>query len=260
MNKIEWETKLRVFEKKIKEDGENGELWLNYADFLKEECVRPFETLKALKTAQKLLPSKDLRLQIGDAYINAGEDDKGISLIKKVLNQKQSAPGYCYLAEAYYKIEKYNDSIEACQKAIMLNSEYEEAYYLLGEVIRYESKEKAVANYYKAIQIDPKYQEAWGALGRELISMDNRIDEGLLCLKKALELNSEDGWSMLFYANGLWKKGELEKAEKAYKDAIQIYPDYSDMYKWYADFLKSQARFDEAEKQKEMANKINSSI
>lgn len=257
MDQSVWENKIKEFKKKLREDKGNGELWLNYAAFLDEECVRPFETLKALKTAQKLLPKKDLRLQIGDAYVNSGESDKGISIMKKVLHQKESASGYCFLAEAYYKVERYNDSIEACKKAIILNSEYEEAYYLLGEAIRYESKEKAIENYYKAVQIDPKFQEAWGALGRELVSMNTRIDEGIECLKKALALDSEDGWSMLFYANGLWKKGEAEKAENAYKDAIQIYPDFSHVYKWYADFLKSQARFDEAEKQIEMAEKID---
>lgn len=256
MNDTEWKEKYNEFIKLLKADGDNGKLWLRFATFLEEEAEGPYELLNALKTAQKLLPEIDIRLQIGNAYIDAYEEEKGLSLIRGVLKQNQSAEGYCYLAEAYYKLDRNNEAILACQEALNLDPQCEEAYYLYAESIRYESKEKAIDNYYKAIEIAPDYQAAWGGLGRELISLSDRIQEGMDCLNNALKLDPEDGWSMLFRANGFWKLGKIAEAEAAYKAAIQIFPDYSAVYKWYADFLKSQNRNTEMNEYMQKYNKL----
>lgn len=246
MKKDEYINKLTEYERLLKKNKNDGTLWLEYASFLDSESYNYKKLLNALKMAQVLLPEKDLRFQIGDAYVKAGEIEKGLSKIKEVLNEEKSAVGFCYLADSYYYLEKYEDAIKACQKAINIDPNYEEAYYLYAESIRYKSKKKSIEYYYKAIHLDPEFQEAWSSLGRELISMNDRVEEGLVCLDKAIELNPDDGWAILYRANGLWKIGELSKAEEAYKAAIKVFQDYSDVYKWYAEFLKSQNRINEA--------------
>lgn len=247
MKDKEWQDQNNFFKERLNQNSDNGELWLEYANFLDFESDNPELTLKAILKAKSLLPNKNLELRLGDAYVRAGEIEKGISIINNRLKQKPTASGYCFLAEAYILSDQDESAKRACQIAIDLDPNCEEAYYLLGEATRKESKSEAINLYRKAIGIDPNYQLAWQALGSLLCASEDTLDEGIECLKKAIELDSDDGWAYVYLANAYWKKGDFQKAEIEYKNGIRVFPDYDDMYKWYAEFLVSQGRLSEAE-------------
>jgi len=254
MNYNDWEKKLKSFERRIKRDSDNGILWYWYGDFLWNECDNPQKTVHAFEMAQKLLPDKDLRMRLGSAYVKSGQFEKGISLMLESLKESPTEYGYCFLASAYLKKNMYKEANEACQKALSLDPDFEEAFYLLGESYKKDNPKKAIECYKKALKRDSTYQLAWQALGRELLS-ENKIQEGISALCKAIELDPQDGWSKSFLAHAYRRIGEIEKAEEQYKDAIEVFPKYPDVYKWYAEFLESQDRIDKA---LELRNKMKS--
>lgn len=237
-----WKDKLKGFKKKLEDDPNDGKLWYEYGAFLEEECDNPERTIYAFEKAQKLLPSMDFRLRIGAAYASAGNLEKGILLIKQNLNESPDAAGYCILADVYLNNDMCLEATDACKKALEINPNYEEAYYLYGESVKNGSREQAIRHYKKAIKIDKNYQLAWQALGRELVVKTESIEEGLSALKIAIELDAEDGWAKIYMANALWRIGDVDKADKYYREAISTFPDYPEFRKWYKEFLKKTGR------------------
>lgn len=233
----ELKKKLDEFQSKLKQDPNNGLLWYEYGNFLDEEFDSPDKTVHALEKAQELLPNVDLRPRIGESYDRAGEFEKAISIIQESINQNPQSSAYCMLANVYIRNDMYNYAVSACEKALELDPYYEEAYYLLGNAVRHNARERAIQYYRDAIRLDPEYQLAWQALGRELIAQKSTIEEGILALRKAIALNSEDGWAWIFLANALARKGNNAEADKAYREAIAAFPDYPDFRRWYDQFL-----------------------
>jgi tetratricopeptide (TPR) repeat protein len=218
---------------------ENGELWIEYGDFLLDECDNPLKTIEAYEKAADLLKGKDVRLRLGLAYDRAGQPEKGISIIIESLNDNARSNGYCILADIYLKNDMFKKAQSACKKALEIDSNFEEAYYLLGEALKRESPEKAIECFRKALDLDPKYQLSWQALGRVLAGTKEGIREGITALRKAIELDPDDGWAQIYLANALWKIGDIKEAEKWYKSAIEIYPELPELRKWYEQFLNS---------------------
>lgn len=250
---LKWEEKFKFFKEQLSNNSEDLNLWLKYARFLEDECDSPLELVKVIKKIQVLQPAKDLRLQLGDAYISAGEFDIGFELIKEYLSENKNVEGFCILAEAYRKSNQKEEAISACKEALKINQNYEEAYYLLGEIVKDSSKYEAIDYYKKAIELDQNYQLAYAALGRELIGISDHLQEGLEYLKIAYNLNNEDGWTALYLANAYWKAKNYKQAEEMYKETITLFPEFDKPRKWFANFLDSQGRFNEANEQRKIA-------
>ena len=240
MNDDNWEKDLKTIKEKLIEYPEDGYLWLEYGDFLHDECDNPAKTVRAYRNAARLLEDKDLRLRLGVAYDRAGQTEKGILTIKESLDENPRANGYCILADVYLKNNMFMEAQSACEKAIEMDPHFEEAYYLMGEALKLESPERAIECYRKAIEFDPAYQLSWHALGRELAGRMESIEEGIEALRIAVELDPQDGWAQITLANALWRKGQIHEADEWYKSAIEVYPDYPEFRKWYNQFLKSQ--------------------
>jgi tetratricopeptide (TPR) repeat protein len=241
MNTGKWEGKLEDLQKRLQQNPNDGLLWLAYAEFLDEECDNPKKACHAFERAQQLLPDVDLRLRIGAGYDKAGEFERGVALIQESLKETPRPSGYCVLADVFLRNDMYYEAIHACQKALELNQDYEEAYYLLGEAVRHSSRERAIQYYRQAIMRDPDYQLAWQALGRELVAGKDTIEDGILALRRAIELNPEDGWARIFLANALARLGRNDEADESYKAAIAAFPEYLAFRTWYAEFLSKRA-------------------
>jgi tetratricopeptide (TPR) repeat protein len=251
-----WQKTLQDLRDGVKTYPQSGKRWLTYADFLHDECDDAKETVRAYEKASELLPSMDLRLRLGAACVDAGEVERGLSLIKSSLAETPRAHGYCILANAYLKCERDLEAEQACRQAIRLEEENEEAHFLYAEAVRKRSRSDAIRYYRIAVQLDPQYQVAWSALGREMIADATSRREGVRCLGRAIELNPNDGWSRVYMANALWRLGDSERAESEYKAAIKAFPAYADVYVWYAEFLESQERPEEAAAQRRLSKEL----
>lgn len=232
------ERKKTEIERKLKTDPYNGYLWLDYGDILLDEYDEPLATVTAYKNAQKYLPDKDMRLKIGVALNRAGKSSEGIKIIKESLKENPRANGYCILADIYISNSMNDLAILECDKALQIDPNYEEAFYLKGESLKFDCPQKSIKYYKKAISIDNEYQLSWFALGREMIATEEGLEEGIKALMRAIELDPHDGWAQIFLANAYWKIGNIILAEKWYKLAIKTYPDFDVFQKMYNQFLK----------------------
>ena len=68
-------------------------------------------------------------------------------------------------AMCLYSLNKYNDALTVLQKAITVNSTYDEAYYWMGRCYeKLDNKNDAIKSYQLALQLDKNYIEAKDAL------------------------------------------------------------------------------------------------
>lgn len=230
--------RLAAYRAKLDNEPNNGTFWLEYGDFVDEEYQMPGEVIRAYENAARLLPKKDLRLRLGHAYIQAGEADCGLTLIKDSVAEDPRSHGFCFLADAFLQLEDYQSARKAAQRAVDEDPGFEEAHYLLGEATRRFSRKDAIACFRAAVERDESYALAWQALERELAADDDSIDEAISALKRAIDLNPDDGWAMAYLANAFWRTDCTGQAEHWYRRAIEVYPDCEEMRRWYSQFRK----------------------
>ena len=129
------------------------------------------------------------------------------------------------------KLGKYEEALDAFNKAIEINPQYDLAWYnkgvTLGELGR---QEEALDAYNKAIEIDPQDASAWYNKGVILGEL-GRQEEALDAYNKAIEIDPQ--YARAWYNKGvaLGELGRHEEALDAFNKAIEIDPQYARA--WY---------------------------
>jgi len=244
MSENPWNEKLDDFRSRLEREPDNGLLWIEYGDFVREQNENPEKVIYAYERARDLLPNNDMRLRLGAAYAEAERFEEGVSLIKESLAEHPRSHGFCKLADVYFQYYMYADAKDACEKAIELDDAFEEAYYLMGKAVRHESHEQAIRYFKEAISRDHEYHLAWRALGSSLAADDTKLQEAIEALRQAITLDPEDGWSKVYLANIFWRMDKYDDADRWYREAIDTYPDLDDVKRWYQEFLDERKSLD----------------
>ena len=94
---------------------------------------------------------------LGIAYLNAGETDKGLTIMKEILERRPSDMNVLnMIAEACYDAKKYDDAINYWDEILRLDKESASALYMIGMSYQQKGeKGKGMALCDKAIQMDP---------------------------------------------------------------------------------------------------------
>ncbi len=246
LSETDWQAQVTDFRRLTREQPDNGDLWLRYAQFLERACDNPQLVVLAYENAQRLLPHIDCRPNLGSALVTAGRIDEGLAMLRAVVQVKATAPRYCSLGFALLQSNQFPAARVAFEKAILLEGTYEEAYYLLGEATRFDPElapwiklKQAVAAYEAALRLDNNYQLAWQALGLILTKQHESLDSGITALKRAIELKPTDGWSLIFLAAAYWKRGDIALADRTYLEAISACPNTTIFEQSYNEFLEA---------------------
>ena len=187
-------------DKAIKKDTTNPRLW-DMKAILHLENNDTISAIKAFEKAVAIEPQPTYLLSLGTLYAqtknksaiiladellaapkaNAGKEAFFIKgLYFSATNDKQQAinffdkclaldfmnvPAYKEKATCLYDLGKYKDAIQTLEKAVAIQSTFDEGYYWLGRCYEKINQPKDAAEYYKlALQIDPDYAEAKDAL------------------------------------------------------------------------------------------------
>ncbi len=101
--------------------------------------------------------SNDYLENLGNAYINVKEYEKGIEVLKEVMKRKPSDQELIYqVAQAYFKAKKYQDAIDTWDIVLGLDKTNANVLYMIG--LSYQKKgekQKGQQLCDKAIEMDP---------------------------------------------------------------------------------------------------------
>jgi len=141
---------------------------------------------------------------------------------------------------------RYDEALQACNKAIELRPDYAIAWGNKGSTLhRLGRYDEALQAYNKAIELDPDHPELWNGKGSTLNDL-GRYDEALQAYNKAIELDPD-------YANPWANKGTAlshlnrdDEALQACNKAIELDPDLAVAWSSKGNELSCLGRYDEA--------------
>jgi tetratricopeptide (TPR) repeat protein len=141
---------------------------------------------------------------------------------------------------------KYDDAIQAFDKAIQINPQYEAAWFLKGAALnRRGMYDDAIQAYDKAIEISPRNESVWHGKGITLGNLD-KFDEAIQAFDTAIEINPKNDVGWYLKGAALDQQGKYDEALQAIDKAIEINPQNADTWNLKGMVLDDLGRSDEA--------------
>ncbi len=122
------------------------------------------------------------------AFERLGRYEEAGDAFAEAIRLKPRAYNHVLLGAVLKKVERFDEAISQCLKALQLEPNNEEAY--LNIALAYQAQQKyseAIENLDRAIAIDPEYSSAYAALGSTYESMGD---------KELARIYYEKAWSL----------------------------------------------------------------
>lgn len=129
------------------------------------------------------------------------------------------------LALMYATSGEHDKAIQVLKEVVAMNPKNFKAYTDMGMAYSFlNEKEQAIECFKTSISINPAYGRAYTYLGMEysLKAEDHYLDEAILLLEKAIEIDPEDAMAYQALGSTYGRKGDLEKAVESLKKANSL--------------------------------------
>jgi tetratricopeptide (TPR) repeat protein len=192
----------------------------------------------------------DLRLARLEAQAlrQSGKAEQGIALLETVLKANGSDPSaYIALAQAYSESDRGDQAVKVLQDAQVKFPADRTIPFELGAV--YDKQKRfsdAEAAFKQVLARDPDNAPALNYLGYMLAERGERLDESVSYIKKALQLEPENGSYLDSLGWAYYKADQLDLAEENLKRAADQMTGNSVIQDHYGDVLFKRGRIDDA--------------
>ena len=123
---------------------------------------------------------------------------------------------------SYARRTKYKDALAYYNKALSLDPNNPEAWYLRASLLIDTGKIKeALFDCEKAIALDPNYAPAWSKKGLALYNLE-KFEEGLYASTRAASLNGNDVNAWYIKGVCLDELGRSDEAQEAYGKSLEL--------------------------------------
>lgn len=187
--------------------------------------------LKEMDAALKKSP-KDAGLVAERASLLAeeGKADQGANELRGLLGGKQDRMIYLQMAQIYEMGKKWNEMGKALDEADKLSTTPEDrdrVNFMRGAMLERQKKyDEAEAEFRKVISTQgSQYASALNYLGYMLADRNVRLDEAYDLVKKALDLDPDNGAYLDSLGWVYYRQGKLDQAEGLLQRALQLQPD-----------------------------------
>jgi tetratricopeptide (TPR) repeat protein len=187
------------------------------------------------------------RLQ-AQALRHTGKTDQGIALLESALKAHADEPiAYISLAQLYADADRGPQAVKVLQDAQAKFPHDDSIAFELGTVYDKQKKfAEAEAAFRSVLSRDPENATALNYLGYMLAERGERLDESVNYLKKALQLEPDNGSYLDSLGWAYYKSDKLDLAEANLKRAADQLRTNSVIQDHYGDVLAKMGRFDEA--------------
>jgi tetratricopeptide (TPR) repeat protein len=147
----------------------------------------------------------------------------------------------------YYAGGHYEQSLTGLKKAIILQPDFPDAYFLIAKIYdELERTEDALSLYEKLLELLPNDLEVRSAYGRALLKTGEE-KKGVKVLKKALKMNAKDPRARMELARFYWKQNRLKPLLSIVEAGIKALPQYAPFYCLAGDVLRKQKKYEKAQ-------------
>jgi tetratricopeptide (TPR) repeat protein len=165
-------------------------------------------------------------IELGILAINRRDYEAAESYLKRAREIEEDPGGLSVLGVALRNLGKDLEAEESCRRAIRIDPKYEEAYYNLGVLLRYDRPSEAQALFRTAIELDPVYACAYRELGF-VLSRRGADPEAESHLRRAIELTPDDTWAHIYLGTYLWNCADFEGAISEFRAAEKLDPEWA---------------------------------
>ncbi len=191
------------------------------------------------KLAKPLLTK--IAIAFGTVGIGAAVTVSAVKLIRSA-----NATDLYHRGETLLALKRYDDALNAYNRALTIRPEYAEAWQGQGDaLLELEEYEEALEAYDKAIQIQPDYLEAWNGRGQALDRLE-RYEEAIASFDSTLNLRPDnlDAWNGR--GNAQLKSQQYSAAIASFDKVIELQPDSALTWKRRGWALHNLRRYEEA--------------
>ena len=187
------------------------------------------------------------RLQARALRLN-GKADQGIALLEEALKNHSSEPlAYISLAEIYSESDRGAQAVRVLQDAQAKFPTVNAIAFELGTVFDKQKKfAEAESAFKQVLNRDPQNATALNYLGYMLAERGERLDESVDYLKKALQIEPENGSFLDSLGWAYFKADKLDLAEENLRRAADQLKTNSVVQEHYGQVLFKLERYDEA--------------
>jgi tetratricopeptide (TPR) repeat protein len=222
------------------------------ASYLVEANIAAKKYAAAIDVARSALAQNPddlrlLRLQ-AQALRHTGKADQGIALLEKAAKTHADDPlAYISLAQAYADADRGAQAVKVLQDAQAKFPDNDSVAFELGTV--YDKQKRfgdAEASFRAVLARDPENAAALNYIGYMLAERGERLDESVNFLKKALQIEPDNGSYLDSLGWAYFKSDKLDLAAENLKRAADQLPANSVIQDHYGDVLTRLGRLDEA--------------
>ncbi len=199
-------------------------------------------TAAAQEAVAKLPKDRTLKLMLAAQLADSGQVEKGLSLAQSELkNTPEDREVYIALAQIYSRLKRWPEAEAAITKADSLSSKPDEKEYVLfvgGSIYERQKKyDKAEDMFRRVLASDANNAVALNYLGYMLADRGVRLEEALGYIKKAVQLDPQNGayldslgWAYFKLGNYVLAEENLRKAAERTNNDPTILDHLGDLY------------------------------
>ena len=223
--------------------------WLWILALLLTLGVAAAQSSDGSQTAAKKEPSVKAYLLVGDVYYSSGEYDAALIAFRRALEKEPNNVYALYgLGRTQLRLLQFSAAIENLKKAIALDSNFAPAYVALAEAYTdrfiYAQDKKSAAPYLDqalmvlddAQRVDPNYYPTYNQRGL-VYQYKGDLKKAEAAFKKALELEPNDPTVRYNLAQVYLSEGKLDEALEMLKQGVTLDPSSAQLQLLYGKVL-----------------------
>jgi tetratricopeptide (TPR) repeat protein len=186
-------------------------------------------TRLAREAVKKLPDDKGLKLTLAQQLADSGKEDESVQLAKSVLKgSSEDRDSYIALSQIFMRLKRWKESEDAIAQAEKLATRPEEKEYirfLQGSMYERQKKyDLAEQAFRQVLQQDPNNSMTLNYLGYMLADRNTHLEEALTLIKKALDLDPQNGAYLDSLGWAYFKLGNYDQAEENLRRAADKSP------------------------------------
>src|SRR5262249_15121845 len=136
---------------------------------------------------------------------------------------------FLYLGMAHYRAGRYDRAVRAYEEGLALDETHKDLHFQLGVAYEKQGKfDQAVSEFRRVIALDPKHAEAYNYVGYMFAEKGIRLDEAEGLIRKALELEPENGYYIDSLGWAYYQQGRYGDAVRELRRAVELTRDKED--------------------------------
>ena len=218
---------VETFRKIVSLGQDNGvRAYQQIIDTYRDAKMWPQATDVAREAARTFPDDRGLKLVLAGQEADMGNPDRAVTEVKSLLKSTpEDREVYIALAQIQSRLKRYKDAEESIAQAEKLSAKTEEKDYALfvaGSIYERQKKfEQAEEAFRKVLADDPNNAVALNYLGYMLVDRGVRLEEGTGLIKKAVEIDPQNGAYLDSLGWGYFKLGNYELAEANLRKAVE---------------------------------------